>query len=92
MRFMVIEHFREGAVGAIYRRLRESGRQMPAGLTFVSSWITADRTRCYQVMECDDRALLSEWMSHWSDLMRFEVIPVMTSAEAAARAEEAENE
>ena len=43
-------------------------------------------------MECDDRALLSEWMSHWSDLMRFEVIPVMTWAEAAARAEEAENE
>ncbi|MGE5176015.1 MAG: DUF3303 domain-containing protein, partial [Hyphomicrobiales bacterium] len=39
--------------------------------------------RCYQVMECDDRALLDEWISRWSDLVDFDVIPVMTSAAAA---------
>jgi hypothetical protein len=41
--------------------------------------------RCYQVMECDDPALLEEWMSHWRDLIDFEVVPVVTSAEAAER-------
>jgi hypothetical protein len=37
-------------------------------------------------MECDDRALLDEWMAAWRDIVEFEVYPVITSAEAAARA------
>jgi hypothetical protein len=35
-------------------------------------------------MECDDRALLDEWLANWSDLVDFEVEPVMTSADAVA--------
>jgi hypothetical protein len=50
----------------------------------VSSWVTDDFKRCYQVMQCDDRSLLDEWMSHWSDIVEFEVLPVVTSAEASA--------
>jgi hypothetical protein len=41
--------------------------------------------RCYQVMEADDPRLLEEWMSHWSDLVDFEVHEVVTSREAAER-------
>lgn len=82
MRYMVIENFRPGQVAAIYRRLEVSGRQMPAGLTYVGSWITDDLTRCYQVMECEDTRLLDEWISHWADLMDFEVVPVISSEEA----------
>lgn len=83
---MVIERFRNGDAGPVYRRFREQGRLMPEGLRYISSWITADLTLCYQVMECDDRRLLEEWMARWSDLMEFEVLPVVTSAEAAAQA------
>ena len=83
---MVIENFHPGKVGAIYRRLRDSGRHMPAGLTYVGSWITDDLTLCYQVMECDDPSLLDEWISHWADLTDFEVIPVISSQEAKERA------
>jgi len=36
------------------------------------------------VMEADDEAPLREWMAHWEDLTDFEVIPVRTSADAAA--------
>jgi hypothetical protein len=35
-------------------------------------------------MECDDPALLEQWMSNWRDLVDFDVIPVMTSADATA--------
>jgi hypothetical protein len=35
-------------------------------------------------MECDDERLLDEWMSQWRDIVEFERIPVMTSAEAAS--------
>lgn len=58
----------------------------PEGLRYVSSWVTEDLRLCYQVMECENRALLDEWMSRWSDLVDFEVVPVVTSAEAAAAA------
>ena len=40
--------------------------------------------RCFQVMECDDRRLLERWIENWSDITEFEVIPVVTSAEAAS--------
>ena len=57
----------------------------PEGLHYVSSVVTTDGRRCYQLMECDDRALLDEWMRAWSDIVEFEVLPVIASAEAAAR-------
>jgi len=69
----------------VYRRFRERGRLAPDGLTYVSRWITADVTKCYQVMECDNPRLLDEWMAAWHDLIDFEVVSVITSAEAAAR-------
>jgi len=47
--------------------------------------VTEDLRRCYQVMECDDRALLEAWMARWNDLVDFEVLPVLSSAQAAAR-------
>lgn len=30
-------------------------------------------------MECDDRRLLQQWIVHWSDLMDFEIVPVVPS-------------
>ena len=83
MLYMIVETFRDSA--AVYRRFRERGRLAPDGLKYVSSWITADVTKCYQVMECDDRRLLDEWMAAWRDLIDFEVVSVITSAEAAER-------
>jgi hypothetical protein len=77
---MVIESFKDAE--AVYRRFRESGRMMPDGLTYASSWIDETFERCYQLMETHDLKLLDEWMSHWSDLMEFEVHRVMTSKEA----------
>ena len=82
--YMVVEHFR-GHEREIYRRFRERGRQMPDGLTYVSSWVQEDFARCFQLMQTEDRALLDEWISHWKDLADFEVQVVVTSAEAAAR-------
>lgn len=85
MLYMIIEHFRDGNAVPVYRRFREQGRLAPDGLHYVSSWVTEDLRRCYQVMECDDRALLDDWIAAWSDIVDFEVISVISSAEAAAR-------
>ena len=84
MLFMLIETYRNADPVPVYRRFRERGRQAPDGLAYLGSWVTRDLTRCYQLMECDDRTLLDEWMARWSDIVDFEVIDVITSAEAAA--------
>ena len=83
---MIIERFTNGDPSPVYRRFRERGRLAPDGLRYVDSWVTSDLTTCYRVMECDDRALLEEWMANWADIVSFEVHPVVTSPEAAARA------
>ena len=84
MLYMVIENFRDGEAEPVYRRFRDRGRMAPDGLKYVASWVTADLRRCFQIMECDDPSLLKQWMAHWADLTEFEVIPVVTSAEAVA--------
>jgi hypothetical protein len=84
MLFMVIESFRNQDAKSVYRRLRDKGRLMPNGLTFVNSWVQADLNRCFQLMECDDITLLQKWAAEWSDLMSFEIVPVVLGKDTAA--------
>jgi uncharacterized protein DUF3303 len=84
MLYMVIETFRNGNPIPVYRRFRDQGRLMPEGIKYRGSWVTDDLRQCFQVMECEDRRLLDEWMANWVDITDFEVIPVVTSPEAAA--------
>jgi hypothetical protein len=84
MLFMVIERFKEPGAVAVYRRARDQGRLLPEGLQYVASWVERDFTRCFQLMQTEDASLLEVWASRWQDLVDFEIIPVRTSAEAAA--------
>jgi hypothetical protein len=83
--YMVIENFKNGDAVAVYRRFRDRGRLAPEGLSYISSWVNDQLDRCYQLMETEDRALLDRWIANWSDLVDFEVHPVITSKEAAER-------
>ena len=83
MQFMVIERFRNQDGKAVYGRLRERGRQIPDGLTFVSSWVSADMSRCFQLMEASDATKFQRWVAEWSDLVEFEIVPVSPSRETA---------
>jgi uncharacterized protein DUF3303 len=85
MLYMVIERYRNGDPVPVYRRFRAQGRLAPETLTYVSSWVTSDMTTCYQLMECESRDALDQWIARWSDLVDFEVAPVITSAEAVER-------
>jgi hypothetical protein len=84
MLFMVVERFRDRGAKPVYERARERGRMMPDGLRYVDSWVEATFGRCFQLMECDDLSLLMTWIGQWSDLIDFEVVPVVTSTEASA--------
>jgi hypothetical protein len=81
--YMVIERFRNRDPAPVYCRFRAQGRMAPEGLHYISSWVQQDLTTCYQIMQTADRRLLDLWMANWSDLVEFEVHPVITSADAA---------
>jgi Protein of unknown function (DUF3303) len=83
-RYMVVERFKDAP--AIYRRLSERGRMMPEGIQYISSWIEESVDLCFQLMETDDPRLFEEWTANWNDLMDFEIHPVISSSEAAAKA------
>jgi uncharacterized protein DUF3303 len=83
--YLVIEHFRNGDAAPVYRRFREQGRLAPEGLRYISSWVTEQMDRCYQLMETEDRTLLDQWMANWNDLLEFEVHPVISSQEVAEK-------
>ena len=80
---MLVERFKNADPLPVYRHLRDHGRGLPDGLRYVDSWVEPNFSRCFQLMRTDDAALFDEWIKAWSDLVRFEVIPVRTSAEAA---------
>jgi hypothetical protein len=79
MLFMAIERFRNRDPKPVYRRLRERGRLMPEGLRFVDSWVEPSFERCFQLMETEDARLLQKWVASWTDLMEFEILPVVQS-------------
>ena len=74
---MVIEKFKNQDGKAVYRKLRESGRSLPDGLKFISSHVSADLSRCFQLMEADDVTLFQRWIADWQDVVEFEVVPVV---------------
>jgi hypothetical protein len=84
MLFMVIEHFRPGQAPEVYRRFRDRGRMAPEGLRYIDSWVDFEFSRCFQVMEGESADQVRTWTRNRYDLVDFEIVPVRTSAEAAA--------
>lgn len=82
---MIVEKFKNRDAVPVYRRFRDRGRLAPEGVRYVSSWVDHDLSRCFQLMEIEDRQLLDTWIANWNDIVEFEIHPVITSEEAAAR-------
>ena len=76
---MVIEIFSPESKDRVYARFAKKGRMLPAGLKYIDSWLTEDGTRCFQLMETEEPELFNLWVEKWSDLVRFEIIPVLDS-------------
>jgi len=81
---MVYEKFKTAGAKDVYSRSKEKGRMLPEGLTYVSSWVDLEFTKCFQIMETEDFALFSRWTDQWKDIVEFEIFPIRTSAEAMA--------
>ena len=54
---------------------------LPEGVTYHASWVDSEGGRRFQVMEAVHPEVLNLWVSRWNDLVDFEIIPVLTSAD-----------
>jgi hypothetical protein len=81
MLFMVIERFKPENREAMGERFKTKGRMLPESVIYHASWMETNGASCYQVMEAPSRDLVDLWIARWSDLVEFEVVPVLTSAE-----------
>jgi hypothetical protein len=81
MLFMVIEYFKNDDPKPVGERFRQSGRMLPEGVIYHTSWIDSPNSRCFQIMEAPERKLLNPWIAAWNDLVEFEVVLVQTSAD-----------
>ncbi|MEI7985542.1 MAG: DUF3303 family protein [Armatimonadota bacterium] len=81
MLFMVIETFEEHNLIRVRDRFQTKGRLMPDELNYVSSWMTSDGTKCFQLMETATVELLNAWVSNWNDIVSFEIVQIETSSE-----------
>lgn len=85
MLFMIIERFRDSDMVPVYKRVRDEGRMLPDGLRYIDSWVEANFSRCFQLMECDELRLIQEWALKWRRSgVEFEIVPVVPSAETRA--------
>jgi Protein of unknown function (DUF3303) len=85
MLFMVIETFKDNDMIPVYRKLRDGGRHIPEGLTYIDSWVEPNFARCFQLMACDDLKLLQQWVLNWHGSgVSFEIVPVLPSKDTRA--------
>jgi len=87
MLLMVIERFKNGDARAVGERFQRTGRMLPEGVTYHASWVDSTGARCFQLMEAANPEMLAPWVNHWNDLVDFEIVPVLTSAEFWAQAQ-----
>ena len=83
---MVVEKYKPGTAAQIYERVKERGRMIPPGLEYIDSWVDMSVSKCFQLMNTNDRALLDERIGCWNDLVEFEVVQVQSSSDAAKSA------
>ena len=85
MKYMVIEKFKSGMADKVYERFNDKGRALPDGVYYLDSWLSNDRTKCFQLMEADRFVLIEEWIAKWDDLIEFEIVSVQDSPTKAAQ-------
>jgi Protein of unknown function (DUF3303) len=85
MLFMVIEYFKDNDPRPVGERFKRKGRMLPDDVVYHGSWIDDEGTSCFQLVEAASADRLQLWIDRWSDLVDFEIVPVMSAIDFWAR-------
>lgn len=65
------------------KRFKETGAAPPSGVTMIGRWHCAEGLRGFTVAESSDAEAIAKWVQEWTDLLSFEVKPVVTDEQLA---------
>ncbi len=64
-------------------RFKQTGAPPPEGVTMHSRWHAASGLEGWAVCESDDPVALCKWTQDWTDLLDFQVTPVINDEQIA---------
>jgi hypothetical protein len=62
----------------VHDRFRETGAPPPAGVEMTGRWHCIEGNRGFLVAESTDAEAVARWLQEWTDVLSFEVTPVLT--------------
>ena len=65
------------------KRFKTTGAPPPSGVTMTGRWHCAEGLRGFIVAESSDAEAVAKWTQGWTDLLSFEVTPVVTDGQLA---------
>ena len=65
------------------KRFKETGAPPPEGVTMHGRWHSAAGHIGFLVAESSDTIAIARWMQSWTDLLTFDITPVLTDEEVA---------
>jgi hypothetical protein len=68
----------------VHRRFRETGAPPPEGVRMIGRWHGAEGNDGLFIAESEDAAALAAWLQDWTDLLSFDLRPVLTDEEFSA--------
>ena len=63
------------------KRFKETGAPPPEGVTMQGRWHSAAGRKGFMIAETADALALGKWTQSWTDLLSFEITPVLTEEE-----------
>lgn len=63
------------------KRFKETGALPPEGVTMQGRWHSAAGRKGFMIAETADAVALGKWTQSWTDLLSFEITPVLTEEE-----------
>lgn len=65
----------------VHDRFAQTGAPPPNNVKMVGRWHSAEGNRGWLICETDDGKAIARWLQEWTDLISFEVTPVLTDEE-----------
>lgn len=81
MHFMITYEFTPDARDAAQKRFMDGGGLPPKGVTMIQRWHLASGQGGYVIAEGSDVVAIGKWMQEWTDLLTFDVSPIMNDEE-----------
>lgn len=83
MLFHIIYEFSPENRNSAQERFKETGAPPPEGVVMKGRWHSAAGHVGFLVAESSDSVAIAKWMQSWTDLLSFEITPVLTDEEVA---------